>query len=248
MAEDSPRFQETRRPSWARIFDEFSTRLAVHTRTLTLAEIVRFYPEEDTADVQPLTNLLTRDRGGIPLEPINRRPVIWPRFGPFVIKGELEVGDEVILVCMDRNVSDVVAKGGRQDPPDARRYSMNDAFVLAGWESKPNRTATPSGKKTLVISENSANPSTWIRLKLEPTGEVTIEGPAIKVGTGATADAARVGDGVAAGTSLAIPPALNMAGWISAVTVFINGLAPGTLTIPIDFGLISSGSSKVKIE
>jgi hypothetical protein len=248
MPEDSPRFQETRSPAWARIFDEFSTRLAIHTRTLVLAEVVQFYRNEDRADVQPLTNLLTRDQGGIPLEPITRRPVIWPRFGPFVIKGQLEVGDEVVLVCMDRDVSDVVAKGGRQDPRTARRYSMNDSFVLPGWESTPKHTKTPSAPKTLLISENSPNPTTWIRLKLEPTGEVVIEGPAIKVGAAASAGAARVGDSVASGASLAIPPAMNMTTWIAAITAAVNTLAPGSATVPIDFGTIAFGSSKVTIE
>ena len=66
------------------------------------------------------------------------------------------------------------------------------------------------------------------------------EGDEIKIGRGATDAAARVGDTTVADTT--------MDTWITAATAFMNGITPGAVVLPTDFGVIDTGSSKVEIE
>ena len=73
------------------------------------------------------------------------------------------------------------------------------------------------------------------------TSGVILDGaPTIKFGPLATKGVARLGD-------LATPGA-TMSTWIAALTTFVNGLAPGTLILPTDFGIIATASTKVKSE
>lgn len=68
--------------------------------------------------------------------------------------------------------------------------------------------------------------------------ELHVDPSVMTVFNGGTANVGRVGDSVAA--------TATMATWVSAVTSYVNGLAPSTLVAPTGFGTISSGTSKVK--
>ena len=76
-------------------------------------------------------------------------------------------------------------------------------------------------------------------LSISASDEVDILAPSVKVGDNASLAAARETDPVASATS--------MTTWISSVTAYINGIAPGTLVPPTDFGTVSGGSSEVRI-
>lgn len=67
-----------------------------------------------------------------------------------------------------------------------------------------------------------------------------LEHSQVKIGAGATAPAARFGDDTGADVTMAI--------WIGAVSTFINNLVAGSVIPPSDFGKITGGSTKVKIE
>lgn len=71
-----------------------------------------------------------------------------------------------------------------------------------------------------------------VALNVDGAGDVVLDGGSLKV--------ARVTDTVDAGAT--------MTTWIAALTMFINGLAPGTLVLPTDFGVIASsgGATHVK--
>ena len=78
-------------------------------------------------------------------------------------------------------------------------------------------------------------------IKLTASTEIDLLAPTVKVGNNATLNAARKTDAVSAATS--------MAAWIQAVITAWAGNtgAPVTIPPPTDFGLISGGSSEVKI-
>ncbi len=67
-----------------------------------------------------------------------------------------------------------------------------------------------------------------------------LEHSQIKLGAGALLGAARTGDNTSADVTMAL--------WIAAVSTFINGLVAGSVVPPSDFGKITGGSTKVKIE
>lgn len=80
--------------------------------------------------------------------------------------------------------------------------------------------------------EVNAKANANVALNVDGSGDVVLDGGSLKV--------ARVTDTVTAGAT--------MATWITAVSAFINGLAPGTVVPPTDFGVIaaSGGATHVK--
>lgn len=103
----------------------------------------------------------------------------------------------------------------------------DEIVVLAGKERRWQVTLA----KGEVVVRGLASGSELIRFKIDGT---------IELGDGATAKAAREGDLTIADTT--------MDTWIDAVTTYINGIAPATLVLPTDFGVIDEGSDTVKIK
>jgi len=69
-------------------------------------------------------------------------PVIWPRGRNFRIVGELGVGDPVLLVCADYDISGWLRSGKLSDPEDAREHSWGHGAVCipglipdVGWSA-----------------------------------------------------------------------------------------------------------------
>ena len=143
----------------------------------------------------------------------------------------------------------VVAQGG----PDSFDFRPDD-LRIPGVSGVPVRLPTPGVTITVdpaqrpraLLAFAGGDPSKpelhlWERaglqqLDVSASVAVSIDAPVVNFGD-ATAAVGRVGDAVSSATS--------MATWISAVTVFVNGLAPGTLVPPSGFGTISAGSGKV---
>lgn len=94
-----------------------------------------------------------------------------------------------------------------------------------------NATANMRLRATGAVEVN-AKTNTNVALNVDGTGDVVLDGGSLKV--------ARVTDTVTAGAT--------MTTWIAAVSAFINGLAPGTVVPPTDFGVIaaSGGATHVK--
>ena len=87
-----------------------------------------------------------------------------------------------------------------------------------------------------------ASAATVVRLRASGDIEITPATGRSVILAGGTAKVARVGDAVAsAGTGPG-----SMTAWIAAVTTFVNGLAPGTVTAPTNFGTVSGGADYVK--
>lgn len=78
-------------------------------------------------------------------------------------------------------------------------------------------------------------------IPLAATVGVILDGiPTLRFGPLATRGVARLAD-------LTVPGA-TMATWVAAVSTFINGLVPGSVVPPTDFGIIATASAKVKSE
>jgi hypothetical protein len=106
-----------------------------------------------------------------------------------------------------------------------------ELVVIGGREMRWN-VSVDAGE---VVVRGLAPNSNYVKFKTDGT---------IQIGGGSGAAAARIGDAVVAGNT----PTSGMLTWISAVTSYINGIAPGTCVLPTDFGVIDEGSSAVNIE
>lgn len=91
-------------------------------------------------------------------------PVMWPRGRNFQIVGSLGVGDPVLLVCADYDISAWMRSGTLSDPEDARGHDYGHGAVAipglvpdAGWAaSAPTDAAALASKMDAVFRAQSA--------------------------------------------------------------------------------------------
>ena len=85
---------------------------------------------------------------------VNDVPVIWPRGGGFFFRMPVQVGDNVLLVFMDRSIDEYMFSGGSSsvDPVDFREHDISDAVAIPGFYpfAKPLKNASAvAGKLAL---------------------------------------------------------------------------------------------------
>ena len=166
------------------------------------------------------------------------------------IFGPLKPGQQGLYITSDRVSDDWINKGGPVDPVLRFKHALGDGFFIPSTRSGNRAKDIPTD--SYVVGTSGLN--VGIRWEDSPTpnmevftngAELSLEADAlIKLGATAAAQVARVGDRVAADTTMAV--------WIGQVTAAITALAGGApVTIPTpptDFGVIAEGSDKVLAE
>lgn len=129
-------------------------------------QIVTFYPEDQTADIQPTLKRLFIDKSDVPLPVCPHVPVIFPGGGGFSLTFPLVAGDECLLIFAQRALDSWWQYGGIQSPGDWRKHHLSDALAIIGLRSQrrrlPNMHATrgctlrsDSGDVSLSLDTNS---------------------------------------------------------------------------------------------
>lgn len=187
------------RPTEVDTYEQLRADIVAGVRT-ALPGIVKAYdPAKRTAMVQPARRGKATT-GVFDLSPISAAPVLWPRFGGFVMVGKLNPGDPVLVVVSDRELDQWLLTGAPYDPKTTRRHELTDAMVLP----------SPPGPSTKPITVGSAGAELYIgredgtagvSMTAAPVpGVTTIEG--IPIGGimlgGAASSPAMLGDTVAA--------------------------------------------------
>jgi len=96
--------------------------------------VTSYNPTTRTADVQPVRR--RRLRGKVFDEsPVVDAPVAWPRFGTMVIAGELQKGDEVLMITCERELRPWLLGGQSHDPQSQRMHAAEDSVVLPSLSS-----------------------------------------------------------------------------------------------------------------
>lgn len=128
--------------------------------TMLICEVLQFYPDTQTVDVQPvITAKIVNDNGveiisrlGEPvkvsevlLPPLKGVPICYPRAGNFMITLPIAVGDTGMLIISSRDISAWKELGGQQ-AAGLDLFNINDGVYL------PYVAA-----KTTAISDYSAN-------------------------------------------------------------------------------------------
>lgn len=153
---------------------------------------------------------------------------------------DLAVGENVLLIVFDRDISGWLPAGAVEAPVRRMMHDISSCVAIPGLRpiSRQGKQVVAPGE--LFIGADSGSPP-MLTMRKTPAS-ATLEATTISLGAGATPlqGAARVGDEVI--------PGETMATWIAGVTAFINTLASGTLTAPVDFGTILTGSAKTRIE
>lgn len=215
------------------VCEALKDQINIMSRTMIPGTVVGFrrIKNRPVADIRVGTLIVWADRTSS--EKIIRNvPVQNFCAGGITIQVDLEKGDEVWISCADRDISTWIESGEAHKPATGRIKDFSDAVCIPNLQSNKNLPTAVPGKRTIYIGSKDGS-TTFMKLSVL-NDDITFEANSVKIGKGATLGAARISDTVAVDA--------NMATWITAVSLATGAPAPS------DFGLISSGSSKVDIE
>ena len=139
---------------------------------------------------------------------------------------------------------EVLQPAGLMDAPslsataEAAFVRIGDQVIALAVIDKGAPAQAVEAGEVRLYGPGSSNASAVIRIRADGSIEITPKAGTNVVLAGGSQSVARATDPVGAGAT--------MATWITAVSGFINGLAPGTVIPPSDFGTITSGAAQVK--
>jgi hypothetical protein len=214
-----------------------------HAVRTTIPVIVESYDDVRNVATVRLRRNPIDDQGRVFVAPpLRDLPVAWPRGGGWIgFRGELAPGDLCLLLVSDRELApQLLGPNGQPVSGTSRRmHELSDGIVVPLGLSVPGATIAPAAGRPLIGREDG---SVGIRFSL---AELELEATTtIKAGAGAVLGAARTTDLV--GADAVMTAHLTAAQVVLAGAATLLGLAvPPPAT---DFGVITGGSTKVKIE
>lgn len=160
-----------------------STALA-GVNTALPARVVRFYPEERKADVQPLIRKQMADGTTMDYPTILAVPICYPASGQALFYFPLAAGDSLLLVFSQASTDNWLFSQTKTpvDPEDDTRFNISDAFAIPGVFPFPLST-TIWGSQTLtkdtssVIIKHNIGKSTEAEIVIKADGSISMESP-----------------------------------------------------------------------
>jgi hypothetical protein len=148
---------------------------AIHTAMP--AKVVKYYPDTQVADCQPLIKSVRYDETGAqvvtsyPVLP--RVPVVHPRGGSFFIHFPLAINDFVMLVFQESAIDRWRAVGGREaHPADLRKHALGNAVAYPGlYPTAESLNTTQAHAANLVIGNESGQ---TVHVEPGPTGKIRL--------------------------------------------------------------------------
>ena len=227
------------------IIDDAVRRVMVEIASHVPATVISF-ARRPRAEISVSVGMRARLRSGqtVAIGQIDRVPVIWPASGRWCMDADLDPGDEVLLLVMDRDISGWLQSGKTSDPATGLLHHISCCVALAdSLRSDAKVARAVPGAGTMYLGQSTGTPP-WIRLATLPTPHATLEAPAINIGEGATLAAARQTD--------AVTPDAAWLAWFASVSVALAGLGIPTPTpIPpagVPFARITGGSTSVRVK
>ena len=157
--------------------DQFMRNRVAELRVAMPALITSYDFRTQRASVQPTIRRKYAD-GRIEAYPvINNVPVIFQRSGGASLTFPVKVGDEVLLIFLDRSADTWLSQGGTVDQDDNRMHSLNDAVAIPGLKPFSSPSAAKNNDDVLLTyagAEVEITPNRHINLK---SARVTIDAP-----------------------------------------------------------------------
>lgn len=140
--------------------------------TTLLARVLKFYPAEMRADVQPL--LCTTNLDGVDVEnsPTTNIPIIFPNTKDLYIRFPLAKDDLVLVVYSTVALDEILDSATPVKPKSLRRFSQKDGMVLGGYRFNGGEKTLNSDGESLIIHRRGAGTI----IKLDPAGNITVSG------------------------------------------------------------------------
>ena len=229
------------RPTQESAENRHDTWLRALIRTVVLVVVDSYDNTKNTATVLQRRNPVDERGRAYETKPIRDAPVVWPRGAGWLDRGELEKGDLCVLLVLDRELGlQLTAPTGQVVDGESRlmhELSFGIVVPLGISHTGAEIGALPKGQRFIGREDESVG----ISMTLE---QLLIEAPAIKLGEGAVAGAARLGDATSAAATMAV--------WIGQVQAICAALAPAVMlpppVAPTDFGTITEASAKTTVE
>jgi hypothetical protein len=137
------------------------------------------------ATVQISMKKIRGDGTAYAIPPIPDRRIAYPAGGGWSITWGLSPGDEVLLSCADRDIEDLLARGGVVAPKSGRKHSESDSIVLPFSYGKGAALAGNPTELTIGRDDGSA------KITISLGGVVTIDGLTLKWGSAAVSSATK---------------------------------------------------------
>ena len=157
-------------------------------RGVRVGKVVKYDATRRTADVQPFRKRRSKGADLVFEEgPIMDAPVGTWRLGGMVMAGELEKGDEVLIVTCEREIRPWWLLGKVHDPQSRRMHAAEDSVILP-WISNLKRVITAQAAGTLYLGREDGSAGLTITRGPAP-GMTTLEGTgpgSIALGSAAT--------------------------------------------------------------
>ena len=157
----------------------------------TVPGIVDSINSDGTANVQPTTQGLVLTPSGkeqwINMPLLLNCPILRDGGGGWVITFPVQAGDEVVVFCASRCITNWFQKGGIQTQASLRMHSLSDGFVFCGPKSLPNKIPNISQSSTQLRSLDGTQYlelATGGVINIVAPGGVHVTGPVIATGEG----------------------------------------------------------------
>lgn len=211
----------------AELLERFRNAMQEELHVALPGRVVAFDAAAQTVDVEPMVNRsLERSDGSRVQEllpTIRAVPVVFPGAGKWFVRFPLGAGDEVLVVCCERDLARWRQTGERSDPVDVRAHHLAHAVAIPGLRSRPQQLPTPSGA-ALELGEVGGS-----TIRIEDDGTIRLGGPAAV----ATVSAAAKVDAIL--NAIATAPISAGDGGLSIKNAVITALAalvpPGTTAL-----------------
>jgi hypothetical protein len=153
--------KEQATPSLAEVLREAIENHMVDVHTAMPGRVVKYYPEDQTADIQPcFKRKYYGEDEAVTIPVIPRVPVNFTRTDNAWVKFHLKKDDYVELVFQERSMDKWFPVGGTVDPIDSRMHDLSDAVAYPGMFPRNKRIQPKGAEDSLEIAYGE----TWVEI------------------------------------------------------------------------------------
>lgn len=164
LFDEQPQPQNEATPSLAEVLKQAIDAKLYDTRTAMPAKVIRYDHEKQQVDVQPYFKKKYNDGKMVSMPKITNVPVVFPRSGAAFISMPIEIGHNVLLVCVDRSMDKWLSNGDELHPDDTRRHNISDAVAMPGLYPFSDPADVPNATD-IVIKNKAGDAKLEIRVK-----------------------------------------------------------------------------------
>lgn len=153
MADPRDPLNEQATPTLEQVLREAIENHMTEVHTSMPGRVVKYYPADCTADVQPcFKRQYVGEDSPVTLPVIPRVPVAFYRTASGWFRFPLEKDDYVELIFQERSIARWFLKGGIEDPKDSRLHDFADAIAFPGAFPKPGAISPKGSPDSLEIA------------------------------------------------------------------------------------------------